>query len=134
MKRQISAGRHGSMAAFFLAAALCAGAAGCAPAQELTDTQALEALSASVSYDGQQVSFTLPEGERDWSLRVYGRAETQELGGISLHYLEEEGCDPGAQYSFALDEDSARDVTSLTLNAFAGQEELDLDLLPYLAG
>ena len=37
------------------------------------------------TYDGQVLSFTLPEGERDWNLHIAGRAETDELGGMSLH-------------------------------------------------
>ena len=37
----------------------------------------MEELEDTITYDGQTVSFTLPEGERDWSLHIAGRAEVE---------------------------------------------------------
>ena len=51
---------------------------------------ALEQLRSSITYDGERVRFTIPEGEREWNIQISGRADTEELGGMSLHYLEEE--------------------------------------------
>ena len=94
---------------------LVGGLVACEGRPAMTDAEALEALEASLSYDGEQVSFTIPQGDREWNIQIYGRAETEELGGISLHYLEGVDFAPGETYSFELSAAQARDVTALTI-------------------
>ena len=60
---------------------LVGGLVACEGRPAMTDAEALEALEASLSYDGEQVSFTIPQGDREWNIQIYGRAETEELGG-----------------------------------------------------
>lgn len=94
--------------------------------------QAVEELKNTITYDGQTLSFTLPEGERAWNLHIAGRAETDELGGMSLHYLDGETWTPGQTYSFAMDREAAQDVTELTMGIYLEEQEYTVDLLPYL--
>ena len=99
----------------------------------LIDPQtALEQLRSSIIYDGERVSFTIPEGDREWNIQISGRADTQELGGISLHYLDGTNWTPGETYSFELSSLAAQDVTELTMHIFQGTQEWEIDLLPYL--
>lgn len=99
----------------------------------LIDPQtALEQLRSSIIYDGERVSFTIPEGDRAWNIQIAGRADTQELGGISLHYLDGTDWTPGETYSFELSSLAAQDVTELTMHIFQGTQEWEIDLLPYL--
>ena len=94
--------------------------------------EAVDALENSISYDGQQVSFTIPEENHVWNIQISGRADTQELGGISLHYLDGTDWTPGETYSFELSSLAAQDVTQLTMHIFQGTQEWEIDLLPYL--
>ena len=94
--------------------------------------EAVDALENSISYDGQQVSFTIPEENHVWNIQISGRADTQELGGISLHYLDGTDWTPGETYSFELSSLDAQDVTELTMHIFQGTQEWEIDLLPYL--
>ena len=99
----------------------------------LIDPQtALEQLRSSIIYDGERVSFTIPEGDREWNIHIAGRADTEELGGISLHYLDGTDWTPGETYSFELSSLDAQDVTELTMHIFQGTQEWEIDLLPYL--
>ena len=99
----------------------------------LIDPQtALEQLRSSIIYDGERVSFTIPEGDQEWNIQISGRADTQELGGISLHYLDGTDWTPGETYSFELSSLAAQDVTELTMHIFQGTQEWEIDLLPYL--
>ena len=93
---------------------------------------ALEQLRSSITYDGERVNFTIPEGDRAWNIQIAGRADTQELGGISLHYLDGTDWTPGETYSFELSSLDAQDVTELTMHIFQGTQEWEIDLLPYL--
>ena len=93
---------------------------------------ALEQLRSSIIYDGERVSFTIPEGDRAWNIQIAGRADTQELGGISLHYLDGTDWTPGETYSFELSSLDAQDVTELTMHIFQGTQEWEIDLIPYL--
>ena len=74
----------------------------------------------------------MPEGERDWNLHIAGRAETDELGGMSLHYLDGTTWTPGQTYSFAMNREAAQDVTELTMGIDLEEQEYTVDLLPYL--
>lgn len=99
----------------------------------LIDPQtALEQLRSSIIYDGERVSFTIPEGDREWNIHIAGRADTEELGGISLHYLDGTDWTPGETYSFELSSLDAQDVTELTMHIFQGTQEWEIDLIPYL--
>ena len=77
---------------------LVGGLVACEGRPAMTDMEALEALEESLSYDGERVSFTIPEGDREWNIHIAGRADTEELGGISLHYLEGIDFVPGETY------------------------------------
>ena len=93
---------------------------------------ALEQLRSSITYDGERGNFTIPEGDQEWNIQISGRADTQELGGISLHYLDGTNWTPGETYSFELSSLAAQDVTELTMHIFQGTQEWEIDLLPYL--
>ena len=99
----------------------------------LIDPQtALEQLRSSITYDGERVSFTIPEGDREWNIHIAGRAEVEWLGGMSLHFLDGTDWTPGETYSFELSSLAAQDVTELTMHIFQGTQEWEIDLLPYL--
>lgn len=104
------------MCAALAAVLLAAGLTACEGKTEMTDQEALDALVKSVAYDGERVSFTIPEGDRVWNIHIAGRADTQELGGISLHYLDGTQWVPGETYSFDLPAAQAQDVDALTMD------------------
>lgn len=109
---------------------LVGGLVGCqktAPAEKQ-----LAALEESIFYDGQTLYFTIPEGEEEWELHIAGRAETAQLGGISLHYLEGAEWKPGETYSIVLSQEEADQVTELTMEVQMGEEEGQVDLLALL--
>lgn len=91
-----------------------------------------ERLRSSITYDGERVSFTIPEGDREWNIHIAGRAEVEWLGGMSLHFLDGTDWTPGETYSFELSSLAAQDVTELTMHIFQGTQEWEIDLLPYL--
>ena len=93
---------------------------------------ALEQLRSSITYDGERVNFTIPEGDQEWNIQISGRADTQELGGISLHYLDGTDWTPGETYSFEWSSLAAQDVTELTMHIFQEDQEWEIDLIPYL--
>ena len=93
---------------------------------------ALEQLRSSITYDGERVSFTIPEGDRAWNIQISGRAEVEWLGGMSLHYLDGADWTAGETYSFELSSLAAQDVTQLTMYVFLEEQESEIDLLPYL--
>ena len=93
---------------------------------------ALEQLRSSITYDGERVSFTIPEGDRAWNIQISGRAEVEWLGGMSLHYLDGADWTAGETYSFELSSLAAQDVTQLTMYVFLEKQESEIDLLPYL--
>lgn len=112
--------------------ALVGGLVACEGRPAMTDQEALEALEESLSYDGERVSFTIPEGDREWNIHIAGRAEVEWLGGMSLHFLDGTDWTPGETYSFELSSLAAQDVTQLTMHIFQGTQEWEIDLLPYL--
>lgn len=111
---------------------LVGGLVACEGRPAMTDMEALEALEESLSYDGERVSFTIPEGDREWNIHIAGRAEVEWLGGMSLHFLDGTDWTPGETYSFELSSLAAQDVTQLTMHIFQGTQEWEIDLLPYL--
>ena len=111
---------------------LVGGLVACEGRPAMTDMEALEALEESLSYDGERVSFTIPEGDREWNIHIAGRAEVEWLGGMSLHFLDGTDWTPGETYSFELSSLAAQDVTQLTMHIFQGTREWEIDLLPYL--
>lgn len=98
----------------------------------ISSQEVVEVLQNSFVYDGAEFSFTLPKGDWAWNIQISGRADTQELGGISLHYLDGTDWTPGETYSFELSSLAAQDVTELTMHIFLGTQEWEIDLLPYL--
>lgn len=92
----------------------------------------LERLEDSIVCGDGAVSFTIPEADVSWSIRIGGRLETPD-GGMSVHYLEEESAagswERGRTYRFEL-ADGPYD--SLILTAAADGAEKDIDLTAYL--
>ena len=113
-------------------AVLVGGLVACEQTQNSGPDQAVEELKNTITYDGQVLSFTLPEGERDWNLHIAGRAETDELGGMSLHYLDETNWTPGETYSFDLDGESVGDITELSMDIDLEGQSYTVDLLPHV--
>ncbi len=113
-------------------AVLVGGLVACEQTQNGGPDQAVEELENTITYDGQTVSFTLPEGERDWSLHIAGRAEVEWLGGMSLHYLDETAWTPGETYSFDLDGESVGDITELSMYIDLEGQSYTVDLLPHV--
>lgn len=113
-------------------AVLVGGLVACEQTQNSGPDQAVEELENTITYDGQTLSFTLPEGERDWNLHIAGRAETDELGGMSLHYLDETNWTPGETYSFDLDGESVGEVTQLFMDIELEGQSYTVDLLPHV--
>ena len=103
------------------------------PAPPDGESALLNALQESITYDGQTVGFTLPEGETTWNLYIAGRMEAEGMGGMSLHYLDETDWQPGQSYSFELEPETVSALTELTMDVTAGEEERSIDLLPYLS-
>ena len=98
----------------------------------ISSQEVVEVLQNSFVYDGAEFSFTLPKGDWAWNIQIAGRADTQELGGMSLHFLDGTDWTPGETYSFELSSLAAQDVTELTMHIFQGTQEWEIDLLPYL--
>lgn len=98
----------------------------------ISSQEVVEVLQNSFVYDGAEFSFTLPKVDWAWNIQISGRADTQELGGISLHYLDGTDWTPGETYSFEWSSLAAQDVTELTMHIFQGTQEWEIDLLPYL--
>lgn len=113
-------------------AVLAGGLVACEQTQNSGPDQAVEELENTITYDGQTVSFTLPEGERDWSLHIAGRAEVEWLGGMSLHYLDETAWTPGETYSFDLDGASVGEITELSMYIDLEGQSYTVDLLPHV--
>ncbi|MCM1542917.1 MAG: M56 family metallopeptidase [Blautia sp.] len=43
----------------------------------------------SITYAEGSLSFTIPEGDHEWHIRIDGREEAEGFGGRSVHYLQE---------------------------------------------
>ena len=67
------------------------------------------------------ISFRLPEHsgpEEEWNLHIAGRAETEALGGISLHYFDGEDWTAEKTYGIYLSSGQAADLTELTMEVW----------------
>ncbi|MFR5862236.1 MAG: hypothetical protein ACLUES_11510, partial [Flavonifractor plautii] len=96
----------------------------------LTAEEAMDALEESIEvreYDigpGELeycISFRLPEHsgpEEEWNLHIAGRAETEALGGISLHYFDGEDWTAEKTYGIYLSSGQAADLTELTMEVW----------------
>lgn len=113
-------------------ALLVGGLVACQETQPPTPDAQLDALEESISYQDEVLSFTLPEGEGDWNIQISGRADTSDLGGISLHYMEGTEWTPSMIYFLPLSAQTVQDITELTLNAWLDGQERSVDLLTYL--
>ena len=98
----------------------------------ISSQEVVEVLQNSFVYDGAEFSFTLPKGDWAWNIQISGRADTQELGGISLHFLDGTDWTPGETYSFELTAEQMQDITELHMWVFLDSHEWDLDLLAFL--
>lgn len=113
-------------------AVLAGGLVACEQTQPPAPDVQLDALEESISYQDGVLSFTLPEGEGDWNIQISGRADTSDLGGISLHYMEGTEWTPSMIYFLPLSAQTVLDVTELTLTAWLDGQERSVDLVPYL--
>ena len=113
-------------------AVLAGGLVACEQTQPPAPDAQLDALEESISYQDGVLSFTLPEGEGDWNIQSSGRADTSDLGGISLHYMEGTEWTPSMIYFLPLSAQTVLDVTELTLTAWLDGQERSVDLVPYL--
>lgn len=113
-------------------AVLVGGLVACEQTQPPAPDAQLDALEESISYQDGVLSFTLPEGEGDWNIQISGRADTSDLGGISLHYMEGTEWTPSMIYFLPLSAQTVLDVTELTLTAWLDGQERSVDLVPYL--
>lgn len=89
-------------------------------------------LAASVLYEEDTLSFTLPEEDAEWNLWISGRVLADGMD-MSAHYLEEVSAarswEPGKTYQFRLEGAAYKE---LTINGAAGRESIDIDLLPFV--
>lgn len=113
-------------------AVLAGGLVACEQTQPPAPDAQLDALEESISYQDGVLSFTLPEGEGEWNIQISGRADTSDLGGISLHYMEGTEWTPSMIYFLPLSAQTVLDVTELTLTAWLDGQERSVDLVPYL--
>ena len=83
---------------------LAGGLVACESRPAITDQEAVDALHESLHWDldAQAVilSFTIPEGERDWSIRLEGETGLDDAGAIRT--FNETAWGPGESYSFRL--------------------------------
>lgn len=122
---------RGLVGAVLLLCLLAGGLVACRSAEAMTNTEALQALEASVAYEGGALSFTIPAGYspvEDWNIHIAGRAETGGLGGISLHYLEDELWEAGKTYTLDITEEQWPDITELNMDISLGGESCTIDL------
>ncbi len=113
-------------------AVLAGGLVACEQTQPPAPDAQLDALEESISYQDGVLSFTLPEGEGEWNIQISGRADTSDLGGISLHYMEGTEWTPSMIYFLPLSAQTVLDVTELTLTAWLDGQERSVDLVSYL--
>lgn len=83
-----------------------------------TAEDALQTFRDSVRYENGVISFTIPKDYspvEDWSVHISGRAEADGLGGISLHYLDDERWEAGKTYTLDITQEQWEDITELTM-------------------
>ena len=117
-----------------LAAALLAGGLVACREGRVSESEAMDRLAASITYDGSTLSFTVPDVEtpsHPWVIYLYGRAEMGPDNYRSTHYLEGVDWTPGETYTVPLGEE-APGMVELSMDLFLGQTERTIDLLPYL--
>lgn len=97
---------------------------------------ALQILAESLRYENEELLFTIPtsmqagsEIQGEWEILITGRAETPELGGVSLHYLADEHWEAGKTYSIAISKSEWKNLTELWMEASVEGEEYIIDLL-----
>ena len=98
----------------------------------MTAEEAVRALEESISYESGSLSFTIPADyspKGDWSIHIAGRAETDELSGISLHYLDGEQWVAGKTYTLDIAEEQWPNITELSMEVSLGGESRTVDLL-----
>ena len=94
---------------------------------------AMDALEGSMTYDEGTVTFTLPKldlPEELWRVQISGQAETAELGGISLHYMEDAEWTPGETYILEIPPEQWEEITQLSLDAYCTAQP-DSDFLGF---
>ena len=104
----------------------------CRSTETVTAAEAVQALENSVTYEDSVLSFTIPaqySSPEDWAIHIAGRAETDGLGGISLHYLEDEKWEAGKTYTLDISQEQWEDITELTMDVALGTESRTIDLL-----
>ena len=100
----------------------------------MTEEEALDALEASVRWENDAISFTIPADyapAEDWGLHIAGRAAYEDGMTMSVHFYEGEKWQAGKRYTI----DSVSNLTELTMQAaLAGQKGglygREINLLP----
>lgn len=120
-----------------LAAALLAGGlVACQGERRVSESEAMDLLAESLAYDGDTLSFTVPDVEtpsHPWVIYLYGRAAMGVDNYRSAHYLEGVDWTPGETYTVPLGQEAAS-LVELSMDLTLGQTERTIDLLPYVQG
>lgn len=90
----------------------------------------------SITYSDGNVAFTIPDGNDVWNIQINGRIHVDGVGGMSIHYLEEESennsWEGGKTYSFDVSGAKYSRFTELYLDAQLNNEERSIDILEFL--
>lgn len=96
----------------------------------------LTRLYESITYSDGNVAFTIPDGNDVWNIQINGRIHVDGVGGMSIHYLEEESennsWEGGKTYSFDVSGAKYSRFTELYLEARLNNEEMSADILEFL--
>lgn len=127
-------GKHSrSLVCLVLALAVALGSlVACESADPLTAGQAVQALEESITYENDELSFTLPKGYRDvegWNIHISGRGEPEGMGGMSLHYLDDEVWEAGRTYTLDIAGELWPEITELAMDVSLEGESRTIDLL-----
>lgn len=99
----------------------------CESAAPLNAFEAVQALEDSIAFENGTMSFTIPKGyakAEQWNIHIAGRAETEQLGGLSLHYFRRRSHGGGeALYPGHRSPNSGGSITELTLEAYLPDPE-----------
>lgn len=100
---------------------------------------ALQLLQDSLRYEDEVLSFTIPTPmqagtgvQGTWDIQIAGRAETEDLGGMSLHYLEGETWQPGKTYTINIPAHQWAQIVELSMEARVEEESRTIDVQSFI--
>lgn len=100
---------------------------------------ALQLLQDSLRYEDEVLSFTIPTPmqagtgvQGTWDIQIAGRAETEDLGGMSLHYLEGETWQPGKTYTINIPAHQWAQIVELRMEARVEEESRTIDVQSFI--